>query len=105
VTQLVLDWDEARAARVAAMNLFRDEPASRRAAAIAAQRAAVGGECRDDGPLLAENALRGEWALQCAEGALRVRITLSPTNPPRVQHLSVTPLAPGEALGPGPRCR
>jgi hypothetical protein len=29
-----------------------------------------------------ENALRGEWTLPCERGALRVSITLAPTEPP-----------------------
>lgn len=106
VTTLVLDWDAERAERIAAMNLFLDEPQERRAAAIAAQREAAGGDCRaEEGSLWVENALRGEWALQCAASRLRVRITLAPTTPPRVQHLSVSPLAAGESPGPAPRCR
>jgi CubicO group peptidase (beta-lactamase class C family) len=105
VTQLVQQWDQPLADRTAAMNLFRDEPAPRRAAAIAALRDAAGGQCRNDGPFVVENALRGQWRMQCATGALRVGITLAPTEPARVQQMTVTPLRTGEVVGAVATCR
>jgi hypothetical protein len=105
VTQLVQQWDQPLADRTAAMNLFRDEPAPRRAAAIAALRDAAGGQCRNDGPFVVENALRGQWRMQCATGALRVGITLAPTEPARVQQMTVTPLRTGEVAGAVATCR
>ena len=40
-----------------------------------------------------ENALRGQWTMNCEKGKLQVAITLAPTMPPRVQFLSVRPAA------------
>jgi hypothetical protein len=102
---LVNDWTPALADSVAAMNLFRDESAERRAAQIATVRDAAGGTCRDVGEFVAENALRGTWRLRCARGDVAVRITLAPTEPAQVQVLSVTPVAREAALGPAPVCR
>ncbi|HXI27839.1 MAG TPA: hypothetical protein VNG89_05445, partial [Vicinamibacterales bacterium] len=36
-----------------------------------------------------ENALRGQWTMNCEKGKLQVAITLAPTSPPSVQFLSV----------------
>ncbi len=105
VTRLVQGWSQPLADSVAAMNLFLDESAPRRAAAIARLREAAGGDCRADGPLVAENALRGEWRVQCARGALRVAITLAPTPDAGVQALTVRAMAPGDALGRPSPCR
>ncbi|MBU6367459.1 MAG: beta-lactamase family protein [Gemmatimonadetes bacterium] len=105
VTTLVNDWRQPLADSVAAMNLFLDESAPRRASAIARLRDEVGGACRADGPIVAENALRGEWRLQCARGALRVAVTLAPTARPGVQFLSVRAMAPGETLEKPRACR
>lgn len=105
VTRIVLNWKPALADSVAAMNLFLDEPAERRAAAIAATLRDAGGACEPAGPLVAENALRGEWALRCANGSLRVRITLAPTEPARVQQLTVSPLRAGQTIGAAATCR
>ncbi len=103
VSRLVLQWQQPLADSIAAMNLFLDEPAARRADAIATLRRAVGGQCRVDGPLVAENALRGQWRLQCATGAMRVGITLSPTEPARVQQMTVA--EEGEGSGGTATCR
>lgn len=105
VAQLVQSWDQSLAEQTAAMNLFLDEPGPRRAAVIAQLRDAAGGQCRNDGPFVVENALRGQWRMQCATGALRVGITLAPTEPARVQQLTVTALRDGERLGAVPTCR
>jgi hypothetical protein len=53
------------------------------------------GTCRPDEVFDVENALRGQWTLSCERGALLVAITLAPTMPPRVQHLSVRAIEPG----------
>ncbi len=105
VARLVQDWQQPLADSIAAMNLFLDEPAPRRAAAIARLREAAGGSCRVDGPFVAENALRGQWRMQCATGALRVGITLAPTEPARVQQLTVLAMPTGAAITPVPTCR
>ena len=105
VTRLVQRWSAPLADSLAAMNLFRDEPADRRRAAIERAVAAAGGACAAEGPLVAENALRGRWRMRCAGGDLRVTITLSPTEPARVQHLDVRAMRPDETLAPAPACR
>ena len=105
VSRLVARWDDALADEVAAMNLYLDEPRERRRAALDRLRAEAGGECRDEGPFIAENALRGRWRMRCAGGDLRVSITLAPTEPARVQFLDVRPMARDESLAAAPVCR
>ena len=106
VTRLITaGWSAPLADSVAAMNLYRDESQSRRAAQIAQLVQAAGGNCRADGPMWVENALRGEWKLACATGALRARITLAPTTPARVQLLEVSPFPADARVGPAPSCR
>ncbi len=105
VTRLINQWTPALVDSLAAMNLFRDETAQRRATQIASVRDAAGGACADTGEFIAENALRGSWRLRCATGDLAVRITLAPTTPALVQFLSVTAVAREAALTPAPICR
>ncbi|HWK09611.1 MAG TPA: serine hydrolase domain-containing protein, partial [Vicinamibacterales bacterium] len=91
VAGLLVKWDDAVADRIAAQNLYLDESKDRRRAAIAKLVAASGACAAGSGFDRVENALRGEWTVRCARGDLRVAITLAPTNPPRVQFLSVAP--------------
>jgi CubicO group peptidase (beta-lactamase class C family) len=105
VTRLVQEWSAPLADSIAAMNLYLDEPASRRAAAIATLRNAAGGSCRAVGPMLAENALRGTWRMQCLRGTLQVGITLAPTEPATVQQFTVRAVAADSPLRPPPTCR
>jgi CubicO group peptidase (beta-lactamase class C family) len=95
VAGLVVKWDDAAADRIAAVNLFLDQDKPRRKAAIAALREKVGACTPGSGFDRVENAMRGDWTMTCERGKLRVAITLAPTNPPKVQFLSVTP-APAE---------
>ncbi|HEY2431566.1 MAG TPA: serine hydrolase domain-containing protein [Vicinamibacterales bacterium] len=99
VSGLVVRWDDAVADRIAAPNLFLDRDKAHRQTDLDALRAQVG-VCRPgSGFDRVENALRGDWTLDCERGKVRVAITLAPTAPPRVQFLSVTrPAAePGRA--------
>ncbi len=105
VTRLVQNWQQPLADSVAAMNLFLDESGDRRAAAIRKLVDAAGGNCQPDGEMWAENALRGLWKLRCASGAVRVGITLAPTNSARVQEFTVTSFAVDGKVGPPPICR
>jgi hypothetical protein len=105
VSRLVAHWDDALADSLAAMNLYLDEPKDRRRAAIGRLVAQAGGECGADGPIVAENALRGSWRMRCRDADLGVSITLAPTEPARVQFLEVTPLARGERRAPVAVCR
>ena len=105
VTRLVQAWSTPLADSIAAMNLYLDESAPRRAAAIATLRTAAGGNCRAAGSMLAENALRGRWRMQCARGALEIGITLAPTEPAGVQEFTVRAVAPDSPLRPAASCR
>lgn len=105
VTRLVQEWKQPLADSIAAMNLFLDESGPRRAAAIEQMSNAVGGSCKAVGQMWAENALRGVWRMQCANGALSVGITLAPTEPARVQQFTVVPMRADAVLGPAPLCR
>jgi CubicO group peptidase (beta-lactamase class C family) len=99
VTQLVTRWDDALAQRIAADNLFMDEPAERRRKRYG-EMVQKHGACRAAEPINAENALRGDWRVPCERGWLNVGITLAPTAPvPLVQALSVqSVMPPDEAL-------
>lgn len=105
VTRLVQRWSAPLADSLAAMNLFRDESADRRAAQIAQLRDAAGGSCVNEGPFVVENALRGRWKMRCATGDLVVRITLAPTEPAQVQFLSVAPTSRESTLSGPVACR
>ena len=104
VSRLVARWDDALADSIAAMNLYLDEPKDRRRAAIERILRAAGPNCRNEGPFVAQNALRGRWRMRCGNGDLQVVITLAPTEPAKVQYLHVTPLARDAVLEPGPTC-
>jgi CubicO group peptidase (beta-lactamase class C family) len=105
VTRLVQQWSQPLADSVAAMNLFRDESAPRRQAQLAQLVAEAGGGCRNEGPFVVENALRGRWRMRCARGDLVVAITLAPTEPAGVQFLSVLPTRPEVPVAPLATCR
>jgi CubicO group peptidase (beta-lactamase class C family) len=102
VSRLITRWDDALADRIAAVNLFLDQSKDRRRRQMEEAVAKAGGSCAPDGAFDVENALRGEWTMTCATGALRVAITLAPTMPPTVQYLAVRP-APA-ALPPLSAC-
>lgn len=105
VSRLVARWDDGLADSLAAMNLYRDEPKERRRAAIARLVEQAGGECRADGAIQAENALRGGWRMRCRDSDLGVYVTLAPTEPAGVQLLEVVALARDERAVPTPVCR
>ncbi len=88
VTKLVAKWDDKLADSIAAENLFLDQSKDVRRKKIEQLRAETG-SCRNDGPFVPENALRGRWIMPCEHGNLQVAITLAPTMPPRVQYLDV----------------
>jgi CubicO group peptidase (beta-lactamase class C family) len=79
-------WNDAEAKQMASMNLFLDAPVAQRRAEIAKLKETVG-ECSAAGPVLPENWLRGQFNLTCERGTVGVFFTLSPTEPPAVQHL------------------
>jgi CubicO group peptidase (beta-lactamase class C family) len=90
VTSLIGRWDD----QLAAVNLFLDTSRDRRKRALDDLRARVG-TCRPEGDFDVENALRGQWTLACEHGWLSVAVSLATTMPPKVQYLSVSPVAPG----------
>jgi len=95
INSLINTWDDALIDRLAAMNLFLDRSKDRRQAEFAKLRETLG-RCRDrPGYLYSENALRGDWLLDCERGTLQVSVTLAPTVPPGVQHLELRALPPG----------
>ena len=105
LSRLVARWDDALADSIAAMNLYLDESKERRRTALERLRMRAGDGCRPEGAIVAQNALRGQWRMRCADGDLRVAITLAPTEPATVQHLEVTPMGRDESLAPRPVCR
>jgi CubicO group peptidase (beta-lactamase class C family) len=94
VSNLVLNWDDSLADRIAAENLYLDRSKERRRKEIEDLRAMVGACSLPAGFDVVENALRGQWTLSCERGALQVSITLAPTMPPAVQFMSVRPAPP-----------
>lgn len=89
VNALMQRWDDASIERLAAMNLFLDRSKDRRRAELATLRDAVG-SCRErPGFLYSENALRGDWVLECERGLVQVSVTLAPTARPGIQHLEL----------------
>lgn len=96
VARLVDHWNDRDAEAIAADNLFLDESLDRRRDAIHELRDGLGA-CEAE-PIAARNALQGSFRMNCEAGWLDVDLTLAPTLPPSVQHLSVTggrPPTPG----------
>ncbi len=104
VAPLATRWDEALVRSLAADNLLLDEPLDRRRAAFEALYARHGACRMDEGRFEIENALRGVWFMPCERGAVRLALTLSPTIPPLVQHLSATSLDAVPAAGAVTAC-
>lgn len=105
VSRLIVDWNDAAADRMAAVNLFLDRSKDRRQKEIEALRADVG-QCQMPKTFdTVENWLRGQWTMKCERGDLRVSITLAPTMPPRVQFLDVRRVPAGAPAAPPPSCR
>ncbi|HUO32751.1 MAG TPA: serine hydrolase domain-containing protein [Bryobacteraceae bacterium] len=86
IVHLWKSWDDAEAKRIASMNLFLDAPIAQRRAGIQKLKDEVG-ECGAAGPVIPENWLRGQFNMTCSKGTVGVFYTLSPTQPPAVQHL------------------
>jgi CubicO group peptidase (beta-lactamase class C family) len=87
-------WNDPEAKQIASMNLFLDAPVAQRRAEIDKLKEEVG-ECTVAGPVEAENWLRGQFNLTCARGTVGVFYTLSPTQPPAVQHLAFRKIESG----------
>ena len=96
VSRLIGGWSDTLAARIAADNLFLDDPApvwQERLATLARRH----GRCTPGADMSAENALRGTWRMGCERGWLDAAITLAPTRPAKVQYISVQSVLPPDA--------
>jgi CubicO group peptidase (beta-lactamase class C family) len=98
VDRLYDAWDDAAFDALAADNLVLDEPRDARRAALAALKEKHGA-C-GPAPIQAENALRGSWTRACERGEVTLRLTLAPTQPPKVQLLSAKSGPAKQAEGP-----
>jgi CubicO group peptidase (beta-lactamase class C family) len=90
VSKLVASWDDRLAESIAAENLFLDESSQRRRAQLESLRAKVG-SCSPTATRFdtVENALRGQWTMDCERGRVQASVTLAPTIPPKVQYMAV----------------
>jgi CubicO group peptidase (beta-lactamase class C family) len=84
VDGLVARWDGAVARAAFIPTFFDAKPEAALAAELERLRAAHG-VCQKDGPIDAENALRGAWTLTCERGYVDLFVSLAPTVPPRIQ--------------------
>lgn len=92
-------WDDRTVSNIAAVNFLLDRPAPQRRAAIDALKKEAG-NCTAAGPLRAENWLRGQFNLQCANATVGAFFTLAPTQPPLMQHLEFRKLTTdGDRMG------
>jgi hypothetical protein len=88
--KLVIQWDDQTADSIAAENLFLDRDKLHRRADLDDLHKSVGA-CRARGRFdHLENALRGDWTMDCDRGKANVSITLAPTMPPKIQFFSAT---------------
>jgi hypothetical protein len=99
VSGLVTRWDDRVIERIAAMNLFLDRSMERRREDFVRVREQLGACRADDRFEFVENALRGDWLLQCDRGRARASVTLAPTMPPTVQYLDLSVVPPAQAPG------
>ncbi len=93
ISSLINQWDDALARRIAADNLFLDQPAAERSEEVRKLREQHGA-CRAAATIDAPNALRGSWPMTCDKGSLVVNITLAPTMPPKVQAWAIRSIMP-----------
>lgn len=99
VDRLYDAWDDGAFDALAADNLVLDSPREKRRRAFEDLKA-THGACRP-GALKAENALRGTWTRACETGEIVLKVTLAPTQPPKVQLLEATS---GPAPAPASPC-
>jgi CubicO group peptidase (beta-lactamase class C family) len=85
-------WDDTEAKKVGAMNLLLDAQSAQRQEEIQTLKNEVG-ECTSAGPVIAENWLRGQVNLTCANGSVGAFFTMAPTKPPAIQYLSYRKIA------------
>ena len=98
IARLWRHWDNGQASALAADNLFLDRPAEERRKEMDRMKAELG-VCRAPGEVDPENLLRGRFRMPCEQGFVEFTFTLAPTNPPRLQHLSLAVVKPlGEKM-------
>jgi CubicO group peptidase (beta-lactamase class C family) len=85
-------WNDAEAKSIASVNFVLDEPSEQRQAEIGSLKKEMG-DCSAAGPVVPENWLRGQFNMKCANGTVGVFFTMSPTQPPALQHLAFQKLA------------
>ncbi len=91
VESLLVEWDDARAAQLFAMNVELDEPIAIRRETLERIRLRHGTLRRDEGePDDSSTPFNLEWWMRGDAGRVRIEIILSPELPPKVQTLSVT---------------
>ncbi len=95
ISQLIRHWEDGLASRLAADNLFLDQPAEQRRTNFS-ELASKHGACEPEPAINTGNALRGTWRMTCEQGWLDVSVTLAPTQPPRVQFLQVRSILPSD---------
>ncbi len=93
VTRLVQQWDDALADELTAANFFLDTPRAAWRQQVETLRHRHGA-LQPDGAIEVDNPLRGQWRLRGERGWCTLWITLTPTVPPRVQHLRVDSFLP-----------
>lgn len=93
MTQIVQSWDDALVDELVAANFFLDTSRTewRRRIEMLSERH---GRLQPDGEIEAHNPLRGKWKLRGERGWCTLWVTLTPTVPPRVQHLSIESTLP-----------
>jgi hypothetical protein len=92
ISNLWKEWDDAEVKSIGSMNLLLDAPGEQRKTEIQKLKNEVG-RCGVAGPVMPENWLRGQFNMHCEKGTVGVSFTMSPTQPPRVQHLMFQRLA------------
>lgn len=90
--QLLPDWQQAEASGIFADNFFLDFSLNNRKQESQALFKKVG-KIISISPLVAENQLRGHYSLHGEQGSLKVRFTLSPERPARIQEYHIEEVA------------
>jgi CubicO group peptidase (beta-lactamase class C family) len=93
LTSYIVDWKGAEASGLFAENFFPDyrlDLLQRESREVFSK---VGRILRQ-GPMVAENALRGTYMLDCERGRVEVSFTMSPENPPLIQAFRIRVLQP-----------
>ena len=86
LTAIFRKWDDGALRKIAAGNLFEDQPIATRRKEAEELRKQVG-SCSGREAVKAENWLRGQFRINCDKGAVEASFTLAPTMPPTVQFL------------------